>query len=103
MIYSPPDIALILGIALLVFGPKRLPELGNAIGQGIGNFKKSMSEAESAIRTGVSSAASVPVGRAPAEPMPSIASNTATSVPANPIGSIPDGPVAPAPPPLTGA
>lgn len=62
MIYSPPDIALILGIALLVFGPKRLPELGHAIGQGIGNFKKSLSEAESAVRAGVSTASSVPVG-----------------------------------------
>lgn len=61
MIYSPPDIALILGIALLVFGPKRLPELGNAIGQGIGNFKKSMAEAETSVREGVKTASSVPV------------------------------------------
>ena len=61
MIYSPPDIALILGIALLVFGPKRLPELGQAIGQGIGNFKKSMAEAENTARNPVNTASSVPV------------------------------------------
>jgi sec-independent protein translocase protein TatA len=61
VIYSPPDIALILGIALLVFGPKRLPELGHAIGQGIGNFKKSMAEAESTAKNAVNTASSVPV------------------------------------------
>ena len=30
---------LILGIALLIFGPKRLPDLGHGIGKGIKNFR----------------------------------------------------------------
>jgi sec-independent protein translocase protein TatA len=32
----------ILFIALLVFGPKKLPELGKGLGEGIRSFKKSL-------------------------------------------------------------
>ena len=39
---------LILG-ALLIFGPKRLPELGEAIGKMVREFKKSVSEIEESI------------------------------------------------------
>jgi len=38
----------ILFIALLVFGPKKLPELGKGLGDGIRSFKESMSGEESA-------------------------------------------------------
>jgi sec-independent protein translocase protein TatA len=37
-----PEILLILIVALLIFGPKKLPELGKSLGQGIREFKKSM-------------------------------------------------------------
>jgi len=33
---------LILGIVLLFFGPRRLPELGNTLGQSIRNFKSAL-------------------------------------------------------------
>ena len=39
------ELLLILGIALLIFGPSKLPKLGKAIGQTIGNFKKSSTAA----------------------------------------------------------
>ncbi len=42
---SPLHIALLLIVALLVFGPRRLPELGGAVGKTIKEFQKSMSEA----------------------------------------------------------
>jgi sec-independent protein translocase protein TatA len=38
-----PEIAIILVIALIVFGPKRLPELGRSMGKGIREFKSSLS------------------------------------------------------------
>jgi sec-independent protein translocase protein TatA len=34
----------IFGIALLVFGPRKLPELGKGIGDGIRGFKSAMRE-----------------------------------------------------------
>jgi sec-independent protein translocase protein TatA len=36
------EILVILAIALLVFGPKKLPEMGKAIGSSIKEFKKGM-------------------------------------------------------------
>ena len=39
---------LILGIVLLIFGPRRLPELGNTLGKAIRNFKDSLSGVEEA-------------------------------------------------------
>lgn len=38
------DLIVILVIALLIFGPKKLPEMGSAIGKSIQSFKKGMSE-----------------------------------------------------------
>ena len=37
-----PELAVILVIALLIFGPKKLGELGKGLGEGIRNFKSSM-------------------------------------------------------------
>jgi TatA/E family protein of Tat protein translocase len=34
------ELILILAIALVVFGPKKLPEIGKAVGEAIRNFKK---------------------------------------------------------------
>ena len=42
------EILLILAVALLIFGPTKLPKLGKAIGQTIGNFKRSSAAAEKA-------------------------------------------------------
>jgi sec-independent protein translocase protein TatA len=36
------EIALIVGAALLIFGPSKLPQLGKSVGQGIREFKKSI-------------------------------------------------------------
>ncbi len=50
MLNSPVDIAIIGGVLLLLFGPKKLPEIGRALGQGIGNFKKSLTEAQDEVK-----------------------------------------------------
>jgi sec-independent protein translocase protein TatA len=39
---GPLEIAVVAIIALLVFGPKRLPELGRSVGKGIREFKGSI-------------------------------------------------------------
>ncbi|MGB0121098.1 MAG: twin-arginine translocase TatA/TatE family subunit [Solirubrobacterales bacterium] len=40
---GPLEIAIVLIIALIVFGPKRLPELGKSLGKGINEFREGMS------------------------------------------------------------
>ena len=42
MDFSIWQIAIVLVIALLVFGPKRLPELGSSLGKGMREFKDSI-------------------------------------------------------------
>ena len=39
---GPMEIAVVLVIALLVLGPKRLPEAGRSVGRGIREFKQSL-------------------------------------------------------------
>lgn len=41
-----PEMALIFVLALLVFGPKKLPEIGRSLGQAIGGFQKASKEFE---------------------------------------------------------
>jgi len=41
---QPTHLLVIFGIALLVFGPKKLPELGKGIGEGIRGFKSAMKD-----------------------------------------------------------
>lgn len=38
--FSMPELVLILVIALIVFGPGKLPEVGKAIGRGLSEFRK---------------------------------------------------------------
>ncbi len=45
-LFQPMHLLVIFGIALLVFGPKTLPELGKGIGEGIRGFKSAMKEEE---------------------------------------------------------
>ncbi len=53
-----PELMVILGIAFLVFGGKKLPEIGAGLGKGISSFKKGLREAEENI-PGVKEAAEV--------------------------------------------
>lgn len=39
---GPLEIAIVLVIVLIVFGPKRLPELGKSMGEGIRGFRGAM-------------------------------------------------------------
>ena len=62
-LFQPVHLLIIFGIALLVFGPKKLPELGKGIGEGVRGFKSAIrsdeakpSSAESGIPDVTSSA-----------------------------------------------
>ncbi|MFO8075388.1 MAG: Sec-independent protein translocase subunit TatA/TatB [Actinomycetota bacterium] len=41
-----PELIIILGIVVLLFGAKKLPELGSSIGRTITNFKKGVNEGQ---------------------------------------------------------
>ena len=43
-IFSPMHLIVILVIVLIIFGPGKLPELGNSLGKSIKNFKKAMDD-----------------------------------------------------------
>ncbi|HXM69403.1 MAG TPA: twin-arginine translocase TatA/TatE family subunit [Candidatus Acidoferrum sp.] len=43
-IFQPAHLLVIFGIALVVFGPKKLPELGKGIGEGIRGFRLAVKE-----------------------------------------------------------
>ena len=47
---GPTELIVILVIALLVFGPKRLPDLGRSVGRGLREFKKARDEVTGAIK-----------------------------------------------------
>ena len=43
---GPMEVILVLAIALIVLGPKKLPEAGRAVGKGLREFKDSLSGLE---------------------------------------------------------
>jgi sec-independent protein translocase protein TatA len=53
-----PELIVIFVIALVVFGPKKLPELGKALGKGIAEFKRATDEVKDTIETEVRAAES---------------------------------------------
>jgi sec-independent protein translocase protein TatA len=47
---GPMELFIVLIIVLVLFGAKRVPEIGASIGKGIREFKRSISDADRAIR-----------------------------------------------------
>ena len=45
-LFQPMHLLIILGIALVIFGPGKLPELGAGLGKAIRDFKKALSETD---------------------------------------------------------
>ena len=48
---GPMELAIILVIVLVIFGAKRVPEIGASFGKGIREFKRSLSDVNNEIRT----------------------------------------------------
>ncbi len=45
-LFQPTHLILVLAVALLVFGPKNLPQLGRGLGEAIRGFKDSIREGD---------------------------------------------------------
>ena len=88
------DLIILVVLALVVFGPKRLPEMGSAVGKTIKEFQKSMREVSQPTQD-VSTAALPAAPARPIEP-PAAAQPATTSAPADapesstaPTGAVP--------------
>ena len=67
-LFQPMHLLVIFFIALLVFGPKKLPELGKGIGEGIRALKSGMKEGtEEPAKVATTSAATAPVETKPVD------------------------------------
>ncbi|MBX9669480.1 MAG: twin-arginine translocase TatA/TatE family subunit [Candidatus Obscuribacterales bacterium] len=53
MLSSPVEWGIVAAAALLLFGPKKFPEIGRSLGQGIGNFKKALTDAQEQVVAGI--------------------------------------------------
>lgn len=47
------ELLLIAGLALLIFGPKKLPEIGRSLGKSIGEFKRAAAEIKESVTVDV--------------------------------------------------
>ncbi len=52
---GPTELIIILGIALLLFGAKRLPEIGSSLGNAIKEFRKTQSDDSNSEKKSISS------------------------------------------------
>ena len=91
-----PELILIFIVALIVFGPKRLPEIGRTLGKAMGEFKKATDDFKNTIEREVQveelkqlASTTIPVHEAvsrtePAPPAPQVADVTPEAVAAVP-------------------
>jgi sec-independent protein translocase protein TatA len=91
-----PELILVLVVALIVLGPKRLPEMGQSLGRSLREFRHAISETTDAVKIGAAPAAPTaattpPV--APPQPTPAAAASVPAAPPAATAGpSEPSGP-----------
>lgn len=78
------ELVIVLALALVVFGPKRLPEIGGAMGKGIREFKKGTSDLA---ELGDSTKTEPPVAPPAAQPVASPPVREAETTPVPPATS----------------
>jgi len=83
-----PELILIFIVALIVFGPKKLPEIGKSLGKGLAEFKKASDDFKQSIQKEVDGLKEEARLETPAVPAPA------------PSAAAPAAPALPAPPPV---
>ena len=76
------ELLLILAIVLIIFGHNRIPQLGEALGKGIQNFKKSFSKDEADTKGGANNAAPIAESR-PAADVTTVQADSVKTTPVN--------------------
>ncbi|MFO7692038.1 MAG: TatA/E family twin arginine-targeting protein translocase [Vicinamibacterales bacterium] len=75
-----PELVIILVIALIIFGPRKLPELGRSLGRSIGEFRRASNELRSTLEEEIR----VEEQKGSAQKTESQSSETPTDAPAEP-------------------
>jgi sec-independent protein translocase protein TatA len=83
-----PELVLIFIVALIVFGPKKLPEIGKSLGKGLAEFKKASDDFKQSIQKEVDGLKEEARLEPPVPPAPA------------PSAAVPAPPALPAPPPV---
>jgi sec-independent protein translocase protein TatA len=65
-----PEMIIIFVVALIVFGPKKLPELGKSLGKGLAEFRRASNELKSTIEEEVRAIEAEPPTHRSSEPEP---------------------------------
>jgi sec-independent protein translocase protein TatA len=89
---NPIHIAFLVVILLLVFGAKRLPEMGRSLGSGMRGFKDSLDGGTAAVATSTATATATPASTA--TPAPAAVAARATH---EPVAVVADAPAAATP------
>ena len=99
-----PELVLIFVLALLIFGPKRLPQIGRTIGKGMAEFRRASTELQRAVNTELDEPAT-PAWRAQpaADPAPAAAAAVATEAPVGTVTTAAPTPAAKAAAPVAAA
>jgi len=79
-----PELILIFIVALIVFGPKKLPEIGKSLGKGLAEFKKASDDFKQSIQKEVDGLKEEARVEPPAAPAPSSAAAAPSALPAPP-------------------
>jgi len=72
---GPWEIAIVVVLALLIFGPKKLPDLGSSLGKSITGFRKGLKESSEEFKAAVKEDATAE----PATPVTPAAADTASA------------------------
>ncbi len=85
------ELMIILLVVLLLFGPKKLPELARGMGRSIREFKKATSEIEEDIKTAIETEEKPVVAQTPAKPVTPAQAQTPAEpqTPAESVTSVP--------------
>jgi sec-independent protein translocase protein TatA len=84
---GPWEIAIVVIIGLLIFGPKKLPDLGSSLGKSITGFKRGLRDAQDEMKTAMKEDAETP---ASAEATVATTSTAALAAPAVTAGAAKD-------------
>jgi sec-independent protein translocase protein TatA len=79
-----PELAIILVVALIVFGPRKLPELGRSLGKSLAEFKRASNELKSTLEEEIRIEEQQNAKRTTTPPLPPSASATPSPTSAEP-------------------